>query len=182
MPSDLSTTSYALLGLLAFDDATSTAGLTGYELKQRADRTLRFYWVSPAMSQIYTALSRLHRHDLVDPVESKSGRRTTRHYRITATGHEALGDWLKTSDVDFPVLKHPTALKLLMGRLMAPEDLESLLEGYVGVLADRRKELLAVRELLDDVHELRFPAMVADWGLAYYDSETEIVKGLRKRL
>ena len=182
MPSDLSTTSYALLGLLAFDDATSSAGLTGYELKQRADRTLRFYWVSPAMSQIYTEVSRLHRHDLVDTVEAKSGRRTTRHYRITAQGHEALRDWLKTSEVDFPILKHPTALKLLMGRLMAPEDLESLLDGYVEALADRREDLQAVREMLGDVHELRFPAMVADWGLAYYDSETEIAKGLRKRL
>ena len=47
---DLSTTSYALLGLLAFDGTSSS--LTGYELKQRADRTLRFYWVSPAMSQV----------------------------------------------------------------------------------------------------------------------------------
>ncbi len=182
MPSDLSTTSFALLGLLAFDDATSSAGLTGYELKQRADRTLRFYWVSPAMSQIYTELSRLHRHGLVDPVESKTGRRTTRHFRITATGHGALSAWLRTSEVDFPILKHPTALKLLMGRLMAPEDLEALLDGYVDALANRRRELMAVRELLGDVQELRFPAMVADWGLAYYDSETDIVKGLRRRL
>lgn len=182
MPSDLSTTSYALLGLLAFDDATSTVGLTGYELKQRADNTLRFYWVSPAMSQIYTELSRLHRHDLVDTADSKSGRRTTRHYRITPTGHGALSDWLKTSDVDFPVLKHPTALKLLMGRLMAPEDLETLLESYVEAVAGRRKDLLAVREMLGDVEQLKYPAMVADWGLAYYDSETRIAKGLRKRL
>lgn len=182
MPSDLSTTSFALLGLLAFDDATSTAGLTGYELKQRADRTLRFYWVSPAMSQIYTEVSRLHRHDLVDTVQSKSGRRTTRHYRITALGHQALSDWLRTSEVDFPMLKHPTALKLLMGRLMAPEDLESLLDSYVEAVDARRTDLLAVREMLGDVQELRFPAMVADWGLAYYDSETEIAKGLRKRL
>ena len=36
MSQDLPTTSYALLGLLTFGD-----DLTGYELKQRADRTLR---------------------------------------------------------------------------------------------------------------------------------------------
>ena len=46
MGQDLPVTSYALLGLLTFGDE-----LTGYELKQRADATLRFYWVSPAMSQ-----------------------------------------------------------------------------------------------------------------------------------
>ena len=182
MPSDLSTTSYALLGLLAFDDQTSTKGMTGYELKQRADRTLRFYWVSPAMSQIYTEVGRLHRHGHVDTIDSKSGRRTTRHYRITPAGREALSAWLKTSDVEFPILKHPTALKLLMGRLMDPADLEELLDGYVAALADRRKDLSAVREMLGDIVEVRFPAMVADWGLAYYDSETEIVKALRNRL
>ena len=52
----LPVTAYALLGLLTFGDE-----LTGYELKQRADNTLRFYWVAPAMSQIYTELARLGR-------------------------------------------------------------------------------------------------------------------------
>lgn len=182
MPSDLSTTSYALLGLLAFDEATSTQGLTGYELKQRADRTLRFYWVSPAMSQIYSELSRLHRHDLVDTINQKSGRRTTRHYRITASGHTTLNAWMSTSEVEFPVLKHPFALRLLMGRLMEPADIEAMLEDYLSALVVRRKDLLAVRTMLGDSEELRFPAMVADWGLRYYDSETEIVKDLKRRV
>ncbi|MGZ5368172.1 helix-turn-helix transcriptional regulator [Aeromicrobium sp.] len=182
MPPDLSTTSFALLGLLAFDEVTSTEGLTGYELKQRADRTLRFYWVSPAMSQIYTEVSRLHRHGLVDTVEQKSGRRTTRHYRITAEGRQSLSVWMKTSEIEFPVLKHPFALRLLMGRLMEPADIEALLEGYLNALVDRRKDLLAVRTMLGDDEERKFPAMVADWGLHYYDSETEIVKELKKRL
>ncbi len=182
MPSDLSTTSYALLGLLAFDDATSTAGLTGYELKQRADRTLKFYWVSPAMSQIYTELSRLARHGLVDSDEKQSGRRTTRHYRITPEGHASLGAWMKTSEIEFPVLKHPFALRLLMGRLMAPEDVDKMLDGYLNALTKRREELLEVRTMLGDIDEVRFAAMVADWGLHYYDSEAEIVRKLRKRI
>ena len=58
MSQDLPITSYALLGLLTFGDDPD-AGLTGYELKQRADFTLRFYWVSPAMSQVYSELRRL---------------------------------------------------------------------------------------------------------------------------
>lgn len=182
MTSDLSTTSYALLGLLAFDDETSTKGLTGYELKRRADNTLRFYWVSPAMSQIYTELGRLHRHGHVDTEDKKSGRRTTRHYRITDTGREFLGAWMKTSEIEFPVLKHPFALRLLMGGLMAPSDVDTMLDRYLTALSMRRKELLDVREMLGDVEELRFPAMVADWGLHYYDSEADIVRLLKKRL
>ena len=54
MSQDVPVTGYAILGLLTFGDE-----LTGYEIKQRADVTLRFYWVSPAMSQIYTELRRL---------------------------------------------------------------------------------------------------------------------------
>ena len=56
---DLPITSYALLGLLTFGDE-----LTGYELKQRADSTMRFYWTAPAMSQVYTELDRLARSEV----------------------------------------------------------------------------------------------------------------------
>jgi hypothetical protein len=38
MSQDIPVTGYAILGLLTFGDE-----LTGYEVKQRADRTLRFY-------------------------------------------------------------------------------------------------------------------------------------------
>src|SRR4051794_16914397 len=78
VPPTLSTTSYALLGLLVFDGATSQEGMTGYELKQRADRPLRFYWVPPAMSQIYTELGRLTRETYVEALDDTSGKRTTR--------------------------------------------------------------------------------------------------------
>ena len=60
--------------------------MTGYELKQRADNTLRFYWVSPAMSQIYTELERLDRHGFVSSIEVEDGKRTTRRFTITQRG------------------------------------------------------------------------------------------------
>ena len=180
MPSRLSTTSFALLGLLVFDQETSDAGMTGYELKQRADRTLRFYWVSPAMSQIYTELDRMERHGYVAAIEVEDGKRTTRRFAITSAGRKALDEWLHTSSSEFPVLKHPIALRLMLGSLMGPGEVRAMLDEYLDQLAKRRSELEAVRELLADRHEVRFPARVADWGLAYYDSETKIVERLRK--
>lgn len=178
MTSELSTTSYALLGLLVFDDATSSTGLTGYEVKQRADVTLRFYWTSPAMSQIYTEMSRLHRQGLVESVVERPGRRTTRRYRITPSGQTALTSWLSSTQVDFPILKHPVALRLLMGHLMTPDHVEKLLGGYREALVDRRAELQDVRDLLGDNPDVKFPALVADWGLAYYAAEDKIVTKL----
>ena len=182
MSSSLSTTSYALLGLLVFDSETSEHGLTGYELKQRADRTLRFYWVSPAMSQIYTELDRLSRNGFVEAVDDTSGKRTTRRFLITPDGREALTAWLHTSAHEFPMLKHPIALRLMMGSLMGPGEVEAMLDGYVDAVISRRKELEAVREILGDREAVAYPARVADWGLAYYDAEVEIVEKLRRTL
>lgn len=182
MPSNLSTTSYALLGLLVFDQETAEGGMTGYEVKQRADNTLRFYWVSPAMSQIYTELERLDRHGYVAATEVEDGKRTTRRFAITNAGRHALQEWLHTPVSEFLVLKHPIALRLMLGSLMGPDEVRAMLDGYLDQLAERRRDLAAVRVMLADRHEVRFPARVADWGLAYYDAEAEIVDRLRKDL
>ena len=179
---ELSATSYALLGLLAFDAETSERGLTGYELKQRADFTLRFYWTSPAMSQIYSELARLARLGYVRPTSARSGRRTTRRYRLADEGSAELRRWLATSEAEFPVLKHPVALRLLMGRLMEPDDVVRMLRGYRDRLDERHDELDAIRESLGDVDETRYPALVASWGLAYYDAEREIVDRTLKQV
>lgn len=182
MANDLSTTSYALMGLLVFDGATSEEGLTGYEIKQRADLTLRFYWVSPAMSQIYTELDRLTRRGYVVADDDTTGKRTTRRFRITDDGRASLRAWLHTSEQDFPILKHPIALRLMMGSLMGPGEVEEMLDRYIEALASNREDLEAVRDMLGDDEAVAYPARVADWGLAYYDSETEIVKKLRRTL
>ena len=49
----LGATAQAALVLLTFGAAS------GYELKQRADNTLRFFFAAPAMSQLYAELARL---------------------------------------------------------------------------------------------------------------------------
>lgn len=156
--------------------------MTGYEVKQRADNTLRFYWVSPAMSQIYTELERLDRHGYVASTEVEDGKRTTRRFAITKAGRQALDDWLRTSATEFPVLKHPIALRLMLGSLMGSDEVRAMLDDYLEQLAERRGELEAVRQRLADRHEVRFPARVAGWGLAYYDSEAQIVERLLQDL
>ena len=180
MSQDLPTTSYALLGLLTFGD-----DLTGYELKQRADRTLRFYWVSPAMSQVYTELERLTSHGLVKPRGAGPNLRSSK-YRITAKGRRALTRWLEQDTTDFQVLKHPVALRLLVGHLVDPERTRTMLHRHLEDLAARRAELEQVRTSLqgaDGVGEpFRYPSLVADWGLEYYDGERAIIEKLLLRL
>ncbi len=180
MSQELPTTSYALLGLLTFGD-----DLTGYELKQRADSTLRFYWVSPAMSQVYTELERLRSHGLVRAREAGPNQRSSK-YRITTQGRARLTRWLEEAPADFPVLKHPVALRLLIGHLVDPEHTKALLHEHLTALAARRAELETVRESLrgaDGPDEaFRYPALVADWGLEYFDGERAIIEKLLIRL
>ncbi|MGZ4504145.1 MAG: PadR family transcriptional regulator [Nocardioidaceae bacterium] len=185
MSQELPTTSYALLGLLTFGD-----DLTGYELKQRADRTLRYYWVSPAMSQVYTELARLADLGLVRARDAgpagpaRSGR--SARYSITPHGREQLGAWLASAAPEFPTLKHPVALRLLMGHLSDPGTVTAMLRDYLAQLVEVRAELQGVRDSLrnrDGVGDaFRHPALVADWGLEYFDSERAITEKLLRRL
>lgn len=171
MSQDLPVTAYAILGLLTFGDE-----LTGYEVKQRADMTLRFYWVSPATSQIYTELRRLADHGLVRAEARPEGGREVTSYAITGAGQAALRAWMDDTPAGFPVLKHPVLLRLLVGHASDPDRNREMLHDYLAELDRALADLGDVREGLrgaDRAGEpFRFPALVADWGLDYFAAET----------
>ena len=177
----LPVTAYALLGLLTFGDE-----LTGYELKQRADMTLRFYWVSPATSQVYSELARLTEHGYVEPVTTEGAGRRTTAYRITTAGSEALRAWIDGSPAGFPTLKHTVLLRLLVGHASEPERMRQMLEEYAAELAEALHDLRAVRESLrgaDGPGEVfHYPSVVADWGLDYFAAETRHTRRALARL
>ena len=181
LPASLPTTAYAVLGLLTFGDE-----LTGYELKQRADNTLRFYWVAPAMSQIYSELTRLTAQGLVEPTPSRGEGRRTTTYRITTTGQAALADWVGESRVGFPVLKHTVLLRLLIGHVGEPGRIRAMLEEYVDELAVARADLRQVRDSLRGADEpgeaFHYPSVVADWGLDYFAAEARHTRKALDRL
>ena len=178
---DLPVTAYALLGLLTFGDE-----LTGYELKQRADNTLRFYWVAPAMSQIYTELARLTERGLLEPVTTEGDGRRTTAYRITPAGSRSLRQWIDGSAVGFPTLKHTVLLRLLIGHASDPGRMRTLLEQYVAELAEALRDLREVRDSLRGGDEpgqpFYYPSIVADWGLDYFAAETRHSKRALARL
>ena len=181
MSQDLPVTSFALLGLLTFGDE-----LTGYELKQRADNTLRFYWVAPAMSQIYSELGRLSAHGLVEATTSDGAGRRTTTYRITGAGRTVLHEWLAQAPIGFPVLKHTVLLRLLIGHATEPQRITAMLEDYVAQLGVAVDDLRDVRESLrgGDApgQPFHYPSLVADWGLAYFAAEARHTRTALERL
>lgn len=171
MSQDIPVTGYAILGLLTFGDE-----LTGYEVKQRADVTLRFYWVAPAMSQVYSELRRLTERGLVAADVRADGGRDVTTYAITAAGQAALREWMDSTPAGFPVLKHTVLLRLLIGHVTEPEQTRQMLHDYVGELDRAIDDLRDVREALRGADRpgepFRFPSLVADWGLDYFAAET----------
>jgi DNA-binding PadR family transcriptional regulator len=170
-------TSYALLGLLTFGQP-----LTGYELKQRADRTLRFYWVAPAMSQVYSELARLHRHGLVE----KQGQGRATAYALSAKGNRALRRWLAETPPGFPVLKHPVALRLMLAALVEPDATRRMLREHLEAVAAERAALAEVRDSLTGADGpgagFHHPAMVARRGRSYLANEGRTVTELLEQL
>jgi DNA-binding PadR family transcriptional regulator len=157
-------TAHAALVLLAFGPAS------GYELKQRADNTLRFFFASPAMSQIYAELDRLTDAGLVaDHRERRGGERETRVFSLTSDGRAELRRWLAADPVPATVFKSHLALRLVVGYLADADRVRS----DVAVERERiRTETEALEkvaaELDPDDPELGWARLVAGWGLRYF--------------
>ena len=84
---DLTTTSYAILGLLGIREWTT------YELAQQMRRSLRSYWPR-AESRVYEEPKRLVALGLATATSEPVGRRPRTVYAITDAGRRTLQDWL----------------------------------------------------------------------------------------
>ncbi|MFJ4777708.1 PadR family transcriptional regulator [Streptomyces sp. NPDC088762] len=172
---ELPPTAWAVLGLLSFPGER-----TGYELKKWADSSLRFFYWSPAISQIYAELRRLE--ELGYASSARSGpeeARAKRRYVITDAGREALAGWAAdTAEAGPPVLKHGLLLRVWLGHLAEPERLRAM----VGEHVERtREELAAVREAMEHaagVPEWAFPALALRWSERQHLAELELAQAL----
>jgi DNA-binding PadR family transcriptional regulator len=164
-------TGYALLGLLSFGQE-----LSGYELKQWADISLRFFWSAPAMSQVYRELERLAAGGFVcRRAVVRDGTRATKVYRLTPQGEQAVRAWLAEVP-EPPSLKHPVALRLFFGHLLEPEDLRKAIEAHRDWCDQMMVALAEIRDGLGDDPMWRNAARVAEWGLDYYRGEQAAVE------
>jgi DNA-binding PadR family transcriptional regulator len=163
-------TGYALLGILSFGEEMS-----GYELKQWADDSLRFFWTAPAMSQVYREIERLAQRGLVSQRSVvREGTRPTKVYRLTHEGEQAVRAWLAEAP-EPPSLKHPIALRVFFGHLLDPEDLRKALLAHRDWCDRMLADLAEVRASLGEGPKWRNVALVADWGLDYYQGDRAAV-------
>jgi len=103
-PTQLTATSYALLGLLAVKPWTA------YELAQQMDRTLSRFWPR-ARSKLYEEPKKLEALGLARSSMGTVGKRRRTTYTITPRGRRALADWLARPG-EGPVLECELLLKI----------------------------------------------------------------------
>jgi DNA-binding PadR family transcriptional regulator len=100
----LTTTSYAILSLLSLREWSA------YEMVQRMDRSLRWYWPR-AQSKLYEEPKKLVAVGYARTRSRKGSRRRQAVYRITPAGRRALAAWLQQPGAG-PVLEFEALLKV----------------------------------------------------------------------
>jgi len=138
----LTTTSYAVLGLLAIKPWSS------YELTQQMDRSLGRVWPR-AVSKLYEEPKKLVGHGLARSAAERNGRRTRTVYTITAKGRRALRAWL-AGPGEGPALEFEQLLKVFFADQGSTADLLATLAAAQDWARARCQESLAIGEQYAD--------------------------------
>jgi DNA-binding PadR family transcriptional regulator len=118
--SELTSTSYALLGLLAVKPWTT------YELAQQMDRTVSRFWPR-ARSKLYEEPKKLVARGLARSADDAVGRRPRTIYTITPKGRRALAAWVAEPG-EGPVLEYEQLMKVFFADNGTTDDLRRQLD------------------------------------------------------
>jgi DNA-binding PadR family transcriptional regulator len=111
---------HALLGLLTYQP------MTGYELKQYFDTTVKHFW-SAELSQIYPTLKSLEEQGWVEMhVQVQENRPNRKVYGLTPGGREEFRRWMREPAV-LPDQRDPFLIKVFFGTEVPAEDMLILL-------------------------------------------------------
>ena len=180
MAQTLTSTSYAILGLLAVRSWTT------YELAQQMDRALGRFWPR-AESKLYEEPKKLVAHGLAEATVEMVGRRSRTVYTITPEGRRALAEWVPTAGAG-PVVEFEQLIKVFFAEHGTKADLLTTLAG-VREWSDERLASSAhvPQSYLDDEgpfpERLPWLLLVGQFLLEYYvmverwaDWATEVVE------
>ena len=111
---------HALLGLLTYQP------MTGYELKQFFDSTVKHFW-NAELSQIYPTLKALEEQGFVDKeVAVQENRPNRKIYRLTDEGREEFQRWAR-EPMPSADLRDAFMIKVFFGTELPAEDMLVLL-------------------------------------------------------
>src|SRR4051794_39665618 len=130
----MTTTSYAVLGLLAVRPWTT------HELVQQVDRSLRRMWPR-AQSKLYEEPKKLVEHGYARATDDSVGRRRRTRYSITPRGRRALATWLRLPGSG-PVLEFEQLLKISFADSGTKADIITNLDACRAWVVEQNRENL----------------------------------------
>jgi DNA-binding PadR family transcriptional regulator len=148
----LTTTSYAILGLLAVKPWTT------HELVQQVDRSLRRIWPRAA-SKLYEEPKKLVVHGYARASDDPVGRRRRTRYTITAAGRRALAAWLAEPG-DGPILECEQLVKVHFADSGSKADVIANLRAMRAWVLDQNDENLTTARAYRDARST-FPQRAA---------------------
>jgi PadR family transcriptional regulator AphA len=123
---------YAILGFLGYSP------MTGYEIKQRMDRSTTHFWHAK-QSQIYTTLKALEDEGCVTSViQEQTFRPDKRLYSITLKGQTQFSTWLDEPYTEYSPKKETLVLKIFFSAQKDPGKILTQLQIQLGI---HRKQL-----------------------------------------
>ncbi|GAA2566251.1 PadR family transcriptional regulator [Mycolicibacterium diernhoferi] len=173
---NVSPTGWALLGLL-----TSGDELSGYDIKKWIDWAIRFFYSSPAYSQIYSELKRLERLGLVSS-RVDAGIRSRRMYRITEQGQAAVSRWANEDPVEPPSLKHNPMLRVMLGHLLKPGRLREILTEHAAYAEQLHQAAATEVRWTSEQPAWAYARLALKWSEQYYAVEREMALQMIKDL
>jgi PadR family transcriptional regulator AphA len=137
-PPELSTTSYAILGLLALRPWST------YELAKQMRRTFHYFWPR-AESNLYAEPKKLVAHGLAEATSQPHGKRRRTVYTITPAGTEALARWL-TEPPQEARYESEALVKAAFAEHGTRDDLLKTLRTFRQHAIERHREITAIFE------------------------------------
>jgi len=175
---ELGNTSYVILGMLR------KGPKSGYEIKAKADISTRFFW-AVSYGQIYPELKRLEEGGLIEGTSDPASGRQRRVFSITASGEQALREWLKRPGDLHTELRHEGVLRFFFADALDHEERLELLHTMRAKHRRLHEELStivpsaeAAREETGDVLGL----LTLETGIAYQELFVELCDRLERRL
>jgi DNA-binding PadR family transcriptional regulator len=175
---NLAATSWALLGMLSYEHE-----LSGYDIRKWIDWSMRFFYGSPAYSQIYTELKKLEQLGLVTSrVENTSGIRNRRLYKITDAGLDAVTRWANEAPADPPTLKHGPLLRVTFGHLSSAARLKEELQQHVAYAEEMERQAARDARWSGADPSWAYARVALQWAERYYANERELALTMIKEL
>jgi DNA-binding PadR family transcriptional regulator len=175
---NLAGTSWALLGMLSYEHE-----LSGYDMRKYIDWSMRFFYGSPAYSQIYSELKKLEQLGLVTSrVDHSGGARSRRLYKITESGLAAVTQWADEAPVDPPVLKHGPLLRVTFGHLTSPTRLKEILAEHVAYADEMQRKAAKDAKWSAADPAWAYARVALSWAERYYANERELALKMIKEL